>query len=112
MKAIYVSNERDERSRLEEESLIFGGHTYALKVWRDQISYNMTSYLPELAFHRWRESPAGDRCFLSKEITIETVSESNELRVYDEAFKPSTYYGLEGAKNNLWSLGDIYIYIW
>lgn len=109
MKAIYVSDEGDERSRPEEESLIFGGHTYALKVWRDQLSYNLMSYLPELGFHCWRESPAGHRCFLSTEITIETVSESDELRVYDEAFKPSTYYGLECAKNNLWSLGDIYI---
>ncbi|MBN58034.1 MAG: hypothetical protein CMI04_10075 [Oceanospirillaceae bacterium] len=37
------------------------------------------------------------------------VTESNELRVYNEAFEPSTYFGIECAKNNLWSVGDMYI---
>jgi len=102
MKAIYVSDEGDERSRPDSSIFAFRGHTYVLELNKFNIRYVFNDYMPEYGCSHWHDSPEGYRCFLSDEIDMDADLYRKKLHAYDLKFQRSSYFGVEVTDKRGW----------
>jgi hypothetical protein len=107
MKAIYVSDEGDERSRPNSSIFAFRGHTYVLELNKFNIRYVFNDYMPEYGCSHWHDSPEGYRCFLSDEIDMDADLYRKELHAYDLNFQRSSYFGGDFTKKRGFKFGNL-----
>lgn len=110
MKILYVSDAFDERSVPGADTWVFRAHTHCLEIDQQTHRYNYHDYFPDRDFDPWARykndyvTLVGDKSALKHE-----VDERGESQVYNSAWEPCEYFGVNRIENlgvqfNQWCL--------